>query len=99
MAVTSNETIKQINELYVKNHTYAAVARELGVSPATVKKYVLPNYVPEDALILTHVDMVMCKARIEHYILPKEAFENDTIMTLTDEEKKNVEELWKEISI
>ena len=30
-----------INELYIKLKTYAAVARETGFSPTTVKKYII----------------------------------------------------------
>ena len=43
MRVTESE-IKQINELYLQYGTYAAVAREVGRAPSTVKKYIDPNY-------------------------------------------------------
>lgn len=43
MRVTESE-IKQINELYLQYGTYAAVAREVGRAPSTVKRYVDPNY-------------------------------------------------------
>ena len=42
--VITKEEIKKINELYLKYKTYAAVSRELGISPGTVKKYVIPDY-------------------------------------------------------
>lgn len=37
MRVTKDDVIK-INELYLKHKTYAAVARETGFAPSTVKK-------------------------------------------------------------
>jgi len=43
------EIITQINNRYYELHTYAAVARELGISAGTVKKYVDPNFTPYNA--------------------------------------------------
>lgn len=43
MRVSEQEIIK-MNELYLEYHTYAAVAREVGRAPSTVKKYIDPNY-------------------------------------------------------
>ena len=40
MAKLSDEKIAEIQKRYVECSVYAQVARELGVSPATVKKYV-----------------------------------------------------------
>ena len=39
-----------INELYIKLKTYAAVARETGFSPTTVKKYIIANYIPKEQI-------------------------------------------------
>lgn len=47
MKITDKE-ILQINRLYKKYGTYAAVAREVGCGPATVKKYINPNFVELD---------------------------------------------------
>jgi len=43
MRVTEEE-IKRINELYIQLGTYAAVAREVGRAPSTVKRYVDLNF-------------------------------------------------------
>lgn len=43
MKVTQDMII-QINELYKELKTYAAVSRVVGVSPTTVKKYVVQDY-------------------------------------------------------
>lgn len=40
---------KRFNELYLTLKSYAAVARETGFSPGTVKRYIVPDYVPADA--------------------------------------------------
>lgn len=38
------EMIIQMNELYLDIKTYAGVARVIGVSPSTVKRYINPNF-------------------------------------------------------
>ena len=43
MRVTQ-EMIVRMNDLYLELKTYAAVARKIGVSPTTVKRYINPNY-------------------------------------------------------
>lgn len=43
MKITDKE-ILQINKLYKQYKTYAAVAREVGCSAGTVKKYIIPNF-------------------------------------------------------
>ena len=40
----TEEQIEQINRLYLIYGTYAAVAREVGCSATTVKKYIDPNF-------------------------------------------------------
>lgn len=40
----SEAEIKKMNELYLEYGTYAAVAREVGRAPSTVKKYIDPDY-------------------------------------------------------
>ena len=41
----TDEVIEQINELYLNCGVKAQVARIIGCSPATVTKYIIPNYV------------------------------------------------------
>ena len=43
MRVTQ-EMIVRMNDLYLELKTYSAVARKIGVSPTTVKRYINPNY-------------------------------------------------------
>ena len=44
MKVITQNDIQKINEAYLRLKTYAAVSRELGFSPGTVKKYIIKDY-------------------------------------------------------
>jgi hypothetical protein len=85
----------QMNILYLKYKTYAAVAREIGVSPTTVKKYIVPGFVlPESDDI----------KRFDASQLPQfdtAAFENIdwSNCVVFGEEFAEIKELWKEIAI
>lgn len=91
------EDIQQINELYYKYKTYAEVARQTGFAPSTVKKYVDPNWQP-----LNEIEVV----KFTKDDLPD--FTTDIfrgvknfgdLCVLSEEERKEIEELWKELSI
>jgi hypothetical protein len=85
----------QMNILYQKYHTYAAVARELGVAPTTVKKYIIPNFeMPQEENI----------ERFDTANLPDfdiSAFENInwSNCAIFGDEFAEIKELWKEIAI
>lgn len=51
MVKVTNEEIKRMNELYLQYHTYAAVAREVGRAPSTVKRYIDPDYKHEEEVV------------------------------------------------
>lgn len=56
MRVTESEIIK-MNELYLQYGTYAAVAREVGRSPSTVKRYIQSDFqVKEEPVELKSID-------------------------------------------
>ena len=77
-----------INELYIKLKTYAAVARETGFSPTTVKKYIITNYIPKEQI------------QQNVFNINKEMFDIENfgeLCILSKEEKIEVEELWKEL--
>lgn len=90
----TQEDVKNFNELYIKYHTYAEVARQTGFSPTTVKKYIIKDYVPDNKIE---------KKLYENPELPPinmEPFlDNDWfyICELSDEEKEGIKELWKEM--
>lgn len=92
----TNEQIIQMNILYLKYKTYAAVAREVGCAPSTVKKYIQPNFVNPEELEVKHFEG-------ELPLLNKELFSNienwGELCVLSDKEREDIKELWKEIVI
>ena len=50
------EMIEQINELYLELGVKAQVARKLGISPSTVSKYIIADYVPKNERNLSTYD-------------------------------------------
>ena len=92
----TNEQIIQMNILYLKYKTYAAVAREVGCAPSTVKKYIQPNFVNPEELEVK---------RFEGELPPlnKELFSDienwGELCVLSNKEREDIKELWKEIVI
>ena len=90
---TSPETIEKINELYAVLGVKSKVAKELGISPATVTKYLIPNYVPKAAADAPtfdkpiDLDITMFKGDLSK------------LCELSEEEWKDLKELQKEILI
>ena len=96
MKLVTQDVIKKMNELYVELGTYAAVARATGFSPGTVKKYIQKDYVPEDQRTIV---------RYEGTHLPDWDFkvfrgkDLGEMCELSDEEVKEIRELWKELDV
>jgi len=91
--ITADKII-EINRLYKAKKTYAAVARELGISPGTVKKYVDPDF--EDIVVdipKTTISPSSFEVAQFNILTKKELF------YLTDEEKEKLINLRKEILI
>lgn len=91
------EDIILFNELYFKLKTYAAVARETGFSASTVSKYVDKNWRPvekENVKKFTKEEVPEFSTEmfrgIENY---------GELCVLSDEEKEEIKELWKELAI
>lgn len=95
----TNEQKKQINELYCKLGTYAGVARELGIAPTTVKKYIVPDYIPDDKLKFTHCDLPLCKKIVEEFEMPSSYLSDPNLLVLSDEELEGVKQLWEEMQL
>ena len=92
--ITADKII-EINRMYIaKGRVYAAVARELGISPSTVKKYVDPHF--EDVAIdIPKINISLPSFEVARFnVLTKK-----DIFYLTDEEKEKIEEVRKEILI
>ena len=93
MRVTKDDVIK-INELYLKHKTYAAVARETGFAPSTVKKYVDPNFsLPKKKV--KKFDKPL--PTVDFSIFRKPDWKD--FMTLTAQELDELHELWEELSL
>jgi len=90
----TNEDILRINEIYAATHTYAETARQTGFSPSTVKKYINPNFSVANKPI----------EKIEFNFMkfppfPQTGQEWRDLMILSEEEKKDILNLQKEIII
>ena len=88
--VIDQDKIKEINVSYIKNKTYAAVARELGIAASTVKKYIIPNFTIDIQQIEFDDSLVLpiSEIRID--------FCDSEICTLSEDEENEIRELWKE---
>lgn len=95
--ITDADKIR-INELYIKYHTYAAVARETGFAASTVKKYVIPNYIPQTEIQIKKFTIEELPEEIDYFALAQ-IEDLGAICVLSDEEKEEVRELWKELII
>ena len=93
----TNEDKILMNELYLQYKTYAEVARQTGFSASTVKKYIIPNYISQDALEIkkfnkTIPDDFCCGFPANTQIWA-------SLLELTDRESAEMNELRKEILI
>lgn len=93
----TNEDIIRMNELYFKYKTYAAVAREVGFSASTVKKYIIPNWQPVEQQNII---------RFEWSEIPdfddgifRDVDNYGDLCVLTEREQQEIKELWRELSI
>ena len=99
MNKVSQDDIKNMNELYIKLGTYAAVARETGFSASTVKKYIVPHYVSDE--VSKQNRKVFDLESIPDDVDPKSfCIDNwGDLCELTYEEKMGMIELWEEMSL
>lgn len=93
----TNEDILRINELYYKHKTYAEVARQTGFSASTVKKYVQKDWKPVDIKNIKRFDMSSLPEFDSS--LFKGILNYGNLCSLTEYERKEIEELWREMSV
>lgn len=86
----TQDDILNINRCYARIGTYAGVARELGYSAGTIKKYVIKDFVDPDELEIK---------KFGSQILPIQDINFVWDLRLSNQENNEIEELWKEISI
>ena len=95
----TTDITKQINELYVKMGTYAAVARELGIAASTVKKYVVSDYCPFENRKIKRFNAT-CDLPTEYSTKLFEDVDNyGELCVYYDEEAAEIVELWKELDL
>lgn len=90
------DNIKLVNDKYYQLKTYSAVARELGIAPSTVKKYVIPNYLPEEEITILPLQEDTLQ-RVENYLLTKEELSDPNLLCYREGELEEIQEFWKEI--
>lgn len=95
--VVDQNMIIKINNTYLKLKTYAATARELGISASTVSKYVIKDYKPVEMDNIKRFDYESYRtpARGHLFIEP----DMSEVLILTEKEKEELKELWKELTI
>lgn len=85
----------QMNILYLKYHTYAAVARELGVAPTTVKKYIIPNFELPKAENIKRFDI----SQLPEFSVVEFVGIDWNNCVIFGDEFKEIKELWNEITM
>lgn len=97
MARVTNEDILRMNEIYYKTHVFAEVARQTGFSASTVRKYVDVNWKPVEVENIVRFDM----AQLPDF--DSSAFKGiknyGELCVLTECEKEELKELWKELAV
>lgn len=89
----TNEDIQNIRRAYSEIGTYAGVARKLGFSPATVKKYTQEEYTPDPTVRVPFNGKL---PPVEELNWPTEE-EIGNMARLTEAELEEIKELWKEL--
>ena len=91
----TNELIEKMVELYNQLGTYAAVAREIGVSASTCSKYIKAAQVEQKNKIEAAKNFIPFDKEIKS--IEKVKIEWNDCCWLSPEEVKDIENLWKEI--
>ena len=95
----TNEDIIRINELYYKYKVYAEVARQTGFSASTVKKYVIPGWQPVVETEIIRFDMNSLPDFQKAVEIFRGVQNYGNLCVLTEFEKEEIKELWKELVV
>lgn len=101
MARLTEEKIQQIKDAYAKDPVYSHVAKQLGVSPATVKKYVSGETTPAkskkkkdsdiiDFESLVNKDDLIEPLPVEEIKIPEDGFRSWTLLTRQERDALNL---------
>lgn len=91
------EDEKIINEVYYVCKNYAETARQTGWSVGTVRSHVKANYVPAEKENIKKFDMTEMPAFSTAMFVGVDNY--GTLCVLSNEEKDEIKELWKKMSI
>ena len=95
----TQENIIEMNEIYLKVGTYAETARRTGFSAATVKKYIFSDYISKTAIVITNLFSLEQVPVFDKEKFIDFDFSDDNLYRLSDEEKEEIKELWKEMLV
>jgi hypothetical protein len=93
--VTADD-IRQINEVYYQCKTYAETARRTGWSASTVRNYVDKNFAPVLEDTIRHFDLDTEMPEFSTAMFEGVANLGD-LCVLSNTEKEEIVELWKEL--
>lgn len=91
----TQDKIIEINIAYLKYKTYSGAAKEVGVSAGTVKKYVIPNFIP-----LEMTEKVKFNGELPQFgtfEIPDSNWSDWCKLSPVEEEEIKI--LWKELTI
>lgn len=95
----TQENIIEMNEIYLKCGTYAETARRTGFSASTVKKYIIPNYISKEVIVITNPFSINDVPAFDKEKFINLNFSDDSLYRMSDEEKEEIKELWKEMLV
>lgn len=92
------EDIEKMNIEYLNCHSYAEVARRTGWAASTVKNYIYPDFgvVPESEIKRFDPDKDMPQFTTDIF---KGLINYGDLCVLSEEEKDEIRDLWKEITV
>lgn len=91
----TQEKIVEINIAYLKYKTYSGAAKEVGVSAGTVKKYIIPNFTPPEAVKKIQFEGEL--PQFGTFEIPDSNWSD--WCKLSSDEENEIKELWKELTI
>ena len=92
MAKVTPSDVERFAELYAKLGSYAAVARETGFSASTVSNHL--KAIPKNPTFKVEFNGELNPPSMEYWM--RESW--NEIISLSDEEKAEIKELWKEVA-
>ena len=89
------DNILDFNKRYYACHNYSQVARETGFSASTVKRYIIEGYVPKEQVEVKRFDKKLPDFPVEKFRVE----DWTSFCVVTEEEKEERKDLWKELSL